>query len=440
MINQEELSYINTYLLKSGERIDFTNKSTSGDSFFELKIIKQTERTLRVVGLLIIAAHEKKEESAIVADELLSIAFTPKKKVSLNEHEKNTMEWFNQGFILKEIRFKKDGKTPDVIHYRMSYWLYKYQQNQIRAKEFKIEKEFSSWKGMAQSLVQISKADISNKRDKGYHSCLSIVNEICQQSSFELKEMPHFPSGWSVSKRIKFLHFILAFLHICFHKNEFDWKEIGASYYKEIGGSKEFDQYKDVYINQLEEWTNCPAARLGMTSLGKITPLYFSGQITGLFSDYRYGPVHSLTDLSIAEEEYTTNSTTLWLVENRAILTRLAAAKNFLEETDSLVVCIDGHLRSSHKNCIQQLLTNGMIQQVLIWSDYDLDGFQIAKEVYLTVSEKYNGIIKWITHTKEVLENLQDYEAYMQMLLKDRKIEQEQVLGGANEWKKWIKH
>jgi hypothetical protein len=177
-----------------------------------------------------------------------------------------------------------------------------------------------------------------------------------------------------------------------------------------------------------------------MTSLGKITPLYFSGQITGLFSDYRYGPVHSLTDLSIAEEEYTTNSTTLWLVENRAILTRLAAAKNFLEETDSLVVCIDGHLRSSHKNCIQQLLTNGMIQQVLIWSDYDLDGFQIAKEVYLTVSEKYNGIIKWITHTKEVLENLQDYEAYMQMLLKDRKIEQEQVLGGANEWKKWIKH
>jgi hypothetical protein len=31
--------------------------------------------------------------------------------------------------------------------------------------------------------------------------------------------------------------------------------------------------------------------------------------------------VHSLTDISISEEDYTTDSTTLWLVENRAITT-----------------------------------------------------------------------------------------------------------------------
>jgi hypothetical protein len=438
MISQDELNYINKYLLKSGERLELPN-ITSNPSI-ELKIIKQTERTFRVVGMLTLAVKNQMEGSVIVDEELLGLGFTPKKKIQLNENDPNTIDCYNQGFIIKEIRLKKDGKTLDSQYFRMGYRLYRYQQDLIRAQEEKLEREFSYWKTEVSYFLLSSNPMMSNQRQRGYSTCFSMINQLCQIYVSQLKEWSAFPSSWSVSKRIKFLHFISAFLQIGVQKNDFDWKEIGANYYQEIGGSKEFDRYKDEFINQLEEWSQCPAALLGMTSLGKITPLYFSGQITGHYSTYGYGPVHSLTDLSISEEEYTTNSTVLWLVENRAILTRMAAAKNFLEETSSLILCLDGHLRSSHKHCIQQLLTNGNILQVLIWSDYDPDGFQIAKEMYLTVKEKHYGAIKWVTHTNQIFHLWEDYEAYMQGLLKDKRIEQEQVLGGVEDWKKWISH
>jgi hypothetical protein len=438
MISQDERGFLTKYLLKSGERLELPNKTITSNPSIEIKIIKQTERTYRLVGLLALAANTQKEESLFVDEELLDLGFSPKKKIKLVEHDPKTISWYNQGYIMKEIRLKKDGKTLDSQHYRMGYRLFSYQQNQKRAQEEKLELQFSNWKTTASSFVLSSIPMMSNQRGRGYETCFSMNNQICDLDVNQLNEWTAFPSGWSISKRIKFLHFVCAFLQIGIQKNDFDWKEIGANYYQEIGGSKEFDRNKDEFINLLEDWAQCPVSLLGMTSLGKITPLYFSGQITGRYSAYRNGPVHSLTDLSISEEDYTTNSTTLWLVENRAILTRIAAEKNFLEDTNTLMLCIDGHLRSSHKNCIKQLLANGKITQVLLWSDYDPDGFQIAKEMYLTVKEKHNGAIRWISHTKQVLNHWPEYEVYMQELLKDQRIEQEQVLGGAEDWIKWI--
>ncbi|MDQ1002634.1 hypothetical protein QFZ28_003034 [Neobacillus niacini] len=438
MISLEEMNYINKYLLKSGERLDLPNNIISSNPIIEIKIIKQTERTYRVVGLLTLMANVVEESP--FAEDLIDLGFTPKKKIQLNEHDSNTIKWFNLGFIMKEIRLKRDGKTVDTQHFRMGYRLYTYQQNRLRAQEEKLEQNFSSWKTKAKSFFPSTIIEMTNQRDRGVAACLSIINEIYDMDVDQLKECQAFPSGWSLSKRFKFLHFIAAFIQLGHQKYDFDWKEIGASYYQEIGGSKEFDRYKDDFINQLEEWAQCPVALLGLTSLGKITPLYFSGQITGRYSAYRYGPVHSLTDLSISEEKYKTDSTTLWLVENRAILTRIAAEKDFLEETNTLILCIDGHLRSSHKHCIKQLLTNGNILQVLLWSDYDPDGFHIAKEMYLTVKENHHGSIKWIQHSKQVLDTWQEYEVYMQDLLKDQRIEQEQVLGGVEDWRKWINH
>jgi hypothetical protein len=438
MISQDEHDYLTKYLLKSGEQLKLPSNTATNDPSIEIKVIKQTERTYRLVGLLDLAANTPKEEALSVDEELLGLGFTPRKKIQLMEHNPKTISWYKQGLIIKEIRLQKDGKTVDSQHYRMGYQLYIYQQNQKRAQEEILELQFSNWKTTAKFFVLSSFPMMSNHRGRGYENCFSILNQIFDLDVNQLKVWSEFPSSWSISKRIKFLHFISAFLQIGVQKNDFDWKEIGANYYQEIGGSKEFDRNKDEFINLIEDWAQCPVSLLGMTSLGKITPLYFSGQITGLYSTYRNGPVHSLTDLSITEEDYTTDATTLWLVENRAILTRIAAEKNFLEDTNTLMLCVDGHLRSSHKNCIKQLLTNGKIKQVLLWSDYDPDGFQIAKEMYLTIKEKHNGTIKWITHSKQVLNQWQEYEVYMQDVLKDKRMEQEQVLGGAEDWIKWI--
>lgn len=434
MLKQDEINFIQKYMLKSGEQLDF---SINDDSFINIKIIKRTERTFRLTGLLTLSQISS-EEHETVDEELIKLSLTPTKKIKLEDYHINTIKWFKQGWILKEIRFKKDGKTPDSQTYRMGYRLYHYEQEQLRKKEEKIEEEFISWKNNSLMLAELSPKLYMERRNRAIQACQAFIHEISPLQISDLKD--YFSAAWSVSKKLKFLHFVAAFLKLCLKKEEFDWKEIGAAYYKEIGGSKQFDPHKIEFLDQLENITHCPAALMGMISLGKITPLYFSGQVAGNFSAYQYGPVHALTDLAISEEEYSTTAKTLFLVENRAVLTRMAAEKGFLKGNQTLVICVDGHVRSSHKQCIEQLLKNSSVTQVLIWSDFDPDGLQIAKELYAIISQLYQLQIKWVTADGETLTNWEKYENYMQTFLKNKKMEQEEVLGGAAEWKKWINH
>lgn len=433
MLKKGEIDFIQEYMLKKGEQLDF---SLTDSPFIEVKIIKQTERTYRLKGLLTLAKNI--DELKMVDEELIKLGLSPTKKLQLEDHDPKTIKWFEQGWIMKELRFKKDGKTPNFQQYRMGFRLYNYQQEQLRAKEEKLNEEFTKWKDSSRLLVQNSPQFQSRNRQDGIQSCQTMIGELLHYDISELNGSSYFSTKWSTLKKLKYLHFLSAFLQLCLQKEEFDWKEIGASYYKEIGGSKQFDTYKEEFIDQLENLTQCSVVILGLISLGKITPLYFSGQITGHYSSYQFGPVHALTDLAISEEEYATDTTTIWLVENRAVLTRMAAEKNFIHDTNSLVVCVDGHVRSSHKRCIVQLLKNSRIQQIMIWSDYDLDGLQIAKELYITVSQYHQLPIKWITADSNVIKSWKEYEEYMQELLKNKNMEQEEMLGGASEWKKWI--
>lgn len=438
-MNLEEQSFIEKYILKSGERLNPIPTSLANNYLTDIQIVKKTERTFRIVGLLTLSKYRNKSGHA--EDELLKANLTPTKKIHWNDHDPNTIRWFEQGWIMKEIRFKKDGRTPDSQHYRMGYRLYQYLQDLQRAKENEWELELNRIKSKFIQINQKPSFPISEQRENGIKTCISVINELFNQDAPKLQNSHLFPIHWPMIKNIKFLHFNVAFLQICLQKLEFDWKEIGANYFKEIGGSKEFDKNKDDFIEILEEQSQCPAALLGLTSLGKITPLYFSGQLTGNFSSYSYGPVHALTDLSISQEQYSTSATTLWLVENRAILTRIASQKQFLHNTHSLMLCIDGHLRSSHKQCIIQLLKNSTIQQAIIWTDYDPDGLQISKEIYETIFETKTKLQpKWITAEQEVLVTWQDYQLYMQAFLKIKKMEQEEVLGGADVWEKWVRH
>lgn len=432
MLKQDQMNFIENYILKSGEKLDF---SINHDSIIEVKIVKQTERTYRLTGLLTFT-HWNHEDDETVDEELLKLSVTPTKKLKLEDHHPNTIRWFEKGWIMKEIRFKKDGKTPDSQSYRMGFGLYCYQQEQLRAKEEKLEEEFTIWKNNSLVLAEHSVKFGTDRRNRAIQNCQSFIHELCRLQVNDLKD--YILGVWPVAKKPKFLYFISAFMQLCLQKEEFDWKEIGAGYYKKIGGSKQFDPYKEEFLDGLESIAQCPAALMGMVSLGKITPLYFSGPITGRYSTYQYGPVHALTDLSIAVENYSTNASNIWLVENRAILTRMAAEKDFLKDNHSLVICVDGHVRSSHRQCIEQLLTNSDIEQVLIWSDYDPDGLQIAKELYKIVSHQQK--IKWVSADGDTLTNWEEYEGYMQVFLKNKKMEQEEVLGGAADWKKWINH
>lgn len=126
-----------------------------------------------------------------------------------------------------------------------------------------------------------------------------------------------------------------------------------------------------------------------------------------------------------------------YIVENRAILTRIAHEDGFLFHTKSLLVCVDGHLRSSHKAFIHQILLNSSISQIMIWCDYDSAGLQIAEALYKEVTA-FEVRMKWIRPDQKIETSWNNYQKYMEASLEETQIEQEQVLGSVEEWNMWI--
>ncbi|MFF2447909.1 DUF2399 domain-containing protein [Neobacillus sp. NPDC058068] len=437
MIDESFHNYIKDFLLKSGEELEWSQPNY--DNFLlAVKIIKRSERTYRILGLLTISIQPHKKVETTNNDKLDALKFTPRKKVDLDDDDRMTFRWLEEGWILKEVRFEKDEKTVRSSHYRMGFRLYQYEQLKIQQKVDQTRHEFIQLKNhiLATLSTQVVHFDnFSYKKERGLQNIVKIVNQLNQN---ELSLSDFFPQKWHLGSRLKYLHFIDAFSQLCLHKKEFDWKEIGAAYFQKIGGSKEFDSYKQEFIDHLEEWANVPAVELGLTSLGQITPVFFAGQLSGKYAAYDWGPVHALTNLSIADEAYQTKATTLWLVENRAILTRMAATEYFLKETNSLIICVDGHLRSAHKNAIVQILDNSAIEQVMIWCDYDRDGLQISKEIHEAVPNHNNLTMKFVLPEQQVICDWYQFEQYLMDFLENDRMEQEQMMGGVEHWKKWI--
>ncbi|MFC0470136.1 DUF2399 domain-containing protein [Halalkalibacter kiskunsagensis] len=440
MIDQSIINFIERHVLKKGEELHFNSTTKEASPFVEVGIVKKTARTYRKIGELMFSPNSNTSNCDSIDPILEKMKLTPKKKIQLNEYDKTTLQWLDLGWIMKEVRFQKDEKTIQSSDYRMGYKLFAYLEDISNQDRSASVEELHLWNEKANKILQTKIATQVTKRKEAIHLLEESIVSLIHEDIDALKLTHVFPNKWDFKKRLKFLHFTTATLQLSKQKDNFDWKEVGASYYKEIGGSKVFDTNKEEFIGQLEEWAECPVVNLGLTSLGKITPLYFSGDVRGVFSSYSYGPVHSLTDLSIVEDNYQTSATTLWLVENRGILTRVASEKGFLKATNTLVICVDGHLRNSHRRCIQQLLTNSSLKQVIIWCDYDKDGLQITKELYQACSTAPNMEFKWITHRKMIIREIHEFEKYMEVLLEQQSLEQEQVLGGKEDWLKWINH
>lgn len=319
MIENSFQKYCKDFILKSGEELEWEQRDNH-NSLLEIRIIKRTERTYRILGLLILSAQTPKTIEMTNDHKLENLKFTPRKKVTLDDNDRQTYKCMEEGWILKEVRFEKDEKTVRSSHYRMGYRLYQHEQFKLQQKVDQTCHDFFQIKNKILTTLPPEDDNYDNllyQKKLGVQNIRKVVNQLNQN---ELSSTTFFPLKWHIEKRLKYLHFVHAFSQLCLEKKEFDWKEIGATYYKKIGGSKVFDPYKQEFIEQLEEWTNVLAVELGLTSLGQITPVFFAGQLYGRYGTYDWGPVHAITNISIANEEYQTKATTLWLVENRAIL------------------------------------------------------------------------------------------------------------------------
>ncbi|MGN7762612.1 DUF2399 domain-containing protein [Paenibacillus sp. 22594] len=428
------LSFISRNYLKKDEQLEMPT-IISDDSLIDINIVKRTARTLRRVGIIIMAWQYGLSAQETPEQQLLR--WTVGKRALLDDNQQ-TFDWLRKGWIVKEVRFKQDGKSVDRIQYRMGYLLYVHLLNKQRDGERGLLGQFMLYQSdAARRMEQIT--CVTDERLSQLKGLTVFLADSLGWSLSALKDQPVLPANWSVSKRIHSLHFLLAFGMISCTKEIFDWKEIGAQYYPGIGGSKAFDMSKIEFLSILETISGHPAEALGMISGGQITPIYFAGTLKGKWSNFQAGPVHAVTNISVSQDQYLTGATTLWLVENRAILTRMSAEPHFLQETNSLIVCVDGHLRSVHQYFIRQLLHSSSIDQVILWSDYDEAGLQIAREMYHSL-RGYNVRHKWVCPDHSILTNWAEYQQHMESLLQYMKLEQEIVLGGAEDWRSWINH
>lgn len=149
---------------------------------------------------------------------------------------------------------------------------------------------------------------------------------------------------------------IVQFVSLYILKSDEQIDSYGPVFYSEIGRSKHVDRHKKEFLDELEKIMRCSVIVLGMESFGAIVPIFFSGPLQSKSASYRHRAVHARTDLAVFAHDFTTTAESLWLVENRAVVTRLAATERFLENTNGLVIGLDGHMGEAHRSLVHTLL------------------------------------------------------------------------------------
>ncbi|AOV06803.1 DUF2399 domain-containing protein [Sporosarcina ureilytica] len=396
-------AFLEQYICKVGESVAQINEN-------EWEIQRWTARTFKTLGNVFATTQYEITPN----DEVIKLNLQPNsRRNSLSLSESKKEESLEKGWLIQEVRFKKDGRTPLSTQYRMGPGLFIYYklkaEEQVRAdaclREMLHEEIGKSEKAYPTHFVKHLKQFMDEKSDN---------------------------DSWGKERVRKFFHFLIAYLRLRRRQEHMEYKEIGATYYQKIGGSKEFDRYRDVFISRLEKWLGAPVQELGIISVGTIVPIYFSGHVLGKYSKYGVGTVHATTDIAVAEEDFCTDARIFWLVENRAVLTRMATEVPFLADTKSIILGVDGQIRGAHRKMIQQLCESGSIQKVMIWVDYDNAGDVIARDLVNLI-----GTIPFrIIGNKENL--FTTYEAYVDWSQTVPHAEQEMTLGGEEQWRKWI--
>lgn len=428
------MTYINEHILLKNESLDILSAHAYND-LVDVPVIKRTARTRRVTAKLTIGCHHYNVPPA----ELVQAYHSPYTKKQMTDTEE-FYHWMKQGWIIREYRFGKDEKTVKAERSRMGYVLFQYKQQLAEKEKAALTDQLKRWAQQWEQTPQIGaeQSPVQKEAINIFKHRMERISETVAQFLQEEKATRLFPDlSWAMNKQMAYIEFLLAFYRLAVKEEYFDWKQIGATFYQTIGGSKQFDRYKDEFINQTEKLLDRPLHLLGLASIGTVTPIMFTGKMEGDKACYQYGPVHATTDSAVFTDNFKTDARVLWLVENRGVLTRMAYETAFLQETKSFVLSLDGQLRSGHARLITQLVRSA--DQVIIWTDVDEAGLVIAKDVYKTVRPSCQKV-KWIIPQQAVVTSLEQFERAYHAAIQTKKIEQEQEMGGVEDWRKWINH
>lgn len=478
MLKQEIIDFIHTNYLKKGWELelDSLRESTNG---YEVEIYQVSPRSRRRVGRITGGLNQVDRDLLVENDvsglwgQVMKLFYSPHVKKTAHEvvrqagNEAVLQEWISQGWVLRKIIYEPDGRTERRSEYVMGYELYLILEQQKMQNEERLEARASKWNRKLQVVLDslnlqfdrtaggcpgVESANFQNYRQSFWSFIKDILTKMKENSS--LKDIAEATrcggQSWPEKKILLYADFIVALAEITVIRDQFDWKEIGARYYREIGGSKRFDAYKASFLETLEEGFGFPLHLVGLSSQGVITPIYFAGELNGA-GGFRYpqGFLHATTDLTVFQTHFATACQTLWLVENRAVLTRMVAEANFLKDSDSLVIGLDGQIRAGHRKMIADVLVHSkQLSQVLVWCDTDHAGLIIARHVQALLHSAPQIKVKWIlsdrgkihdTPSKNDIYTWQVYEAAMMNRLSAEETgEQEAEMGGAERWMQWL--
>jgi hypothetical protein len=462
------LSFIKQHYIKAGEELQ-PGQQLSG--YFELDIMKSSARTYKRSAMLSgVISYDKAHVSADpigsadhALDGLLSIFHSVQVKKSEQDlyranpaiNQETIHYWFQNGFIYRKSDYGQDGRTMKRSVYVTGYALSLLHKQRREAEQAEMSGQLAHLYAEARDLYDVLPHALTlskqhriaiEKLSQYMKVLIEALHEACHLISLEPISQK-IDINWRSSKQIRYIQFLLALCSIRMKTGEFDWKEIGAAYFGQIGGSKVFDKDKKDFLDKLERGVDIPLSYLGLVSTGAITPIYFVGALQAGDLNYPQGYLHATTDLTVYEMEMATSCTKMWLVENRALLTRMCSDREFLFESESLVIGLDGQLRSGHRKLVHDILQHSpSIDQVLVWCDTDQAGLLIAASVRKILDQFPLQSVKWIltppdTLQTRVFNSWEGYESELQATIRcHRPTEQEEFLGGRELWTTWIKN
>jgi 5S rRNA maturation endonuclease (ribonuclease M5) len=222
----------------------------------------------------------------------------------------------------------------------------------------------------------------------------------------------------------------------------FDWKEIGATSYEEIGGSKRFDSNKESLIKLTEQILENSLSDIGLLSNGSLYSIYLAGEYHVHYldgsEDNRTRPgLYAISNIQAEEiKNISTPGEVVICTENRALLLKMYKSK-WLQESKVLVVGIDGQVKGAHENLLRLLQANPDLQ-FFIWPDTDKAGTIIANKLKNVLP--YAELVSVNYEDKNII-TTSSYIEWLNILstsnMQER--EQENYLGNSDVWDKVFK-
>ncbi|SEK75369.1 hypothetical protein [Paenibacillus sp. OK003] len=474
-MNPEMKEFIYKHYLKKGLELE-DNPVTDAGIIYALDVYQVSARIRKRVARITAMMMEDDEDQSLnafsdIEERAIHLFYstgvrktdTDLKRSGLLESDIQAL--LHRGFILRIVRYEPDGKTGKQSEYRMGYRLYQLLELKKVQEEEKSQELVEDWCSALTTVLNAVKEDpnifpedsartnqIYEYRQAFWRFVERFVSVLKQTSGMnEIADSLEVDrSAWTHKKLLLYVEFVIAVAEIVSIKTSFDWKEIGARHYRTIGGSKRFDIHKLSFLEQFEQNLGFPLHVIGLSSQGVITPVYFAGQLSGTGGfQYPQGFLHATTDLTVFSTHFYTTCRVLWIVENRAVVTRMVAEPDFLMRSDSLVLGIDGQLRGGHRKFIADVLTHSKhLEQVVVWCDIDDAGFVITKNVESLLQSHTALITKWILPISSANQREQfqgeahqwaSFETEMEKRLAlGHAGEQEAEMGGAERWMSWL--